>query len=159
MQIKLIFFFLIFLSSCASRCVEMHSRASLHVADSLARTTRLAIRSSSVPESRAALQIPTADLRALPPAAVYTAKNGQATATVRFLHDTLFVTASCDSLQQLVYEYEQQIEQSSHSEQNKSQKSDRRSVAPGFIFGFLLSCVAFLFLNHLFRGFHLPGRS
>lgn len=94
MKLEIICLSLILFSSCASRKMSDRSVAS---SDSLRRTTRLSIRQMAVPESRADLQIPAAGLRGLPPAAVYTARSGQATATVRFLHDTLFVSASCDS--------------------------------------------------------------
>lgn len=97
----------------------------------------------AVPESRADLQIPAAGLRGLPPAAVYTARSGQATATVRFLHDTLFVSASCDSLQQLVYDYQQQVERlsvcSEHEEKTKERSGGRR-----FLWGILLAVAAYL---------------
>ena len=97
MKLNILFLSLFLFSSCVSRKISNRSVVS---SDSLRQTTRLSIRQIAVPESRADLQIPTARLRDLPPAALYTAKSGQATATVRFLHDTLFVSASCDSLQQ-----------------------------------------------------------
>ena len=131
---------LILFSSCASRKMSDRSVAS---SDSLRRTTRLSIRQMAIPESRADLQIPAAGLRGLPPAAVYTARSGQATATVRFLYDTLFVSASCDSLQQLVYDYQQQVERlsvcSEHEEKTKERSGGRR-----FLWGILLAVAAYL---------------
>lgn len=119
------------------------SDRSVASSDSLRRATRLSIRQMAVPESRADLQIPAAGLRGLPPAAVYTARSGQATATVRFLHDTLFVSASCDSLQQLVYDYQQQVERlsvcSEHEEKTKERSGGRR-----FLWGILLAVAAYL---------------
>ena len=91
MKLNILFLSLFLFSSCVSRKISNRSVVS---SDSLRQTTRLSIRQIAVPESRADLQIPTARLRDLPPAALYTAKSGQATATVRFLHDTLFVSAS-----------------------------------------------------------------
>ena len=134
MKLEILCLFLFLFSSCASWKVSDRSVAS---SDSLRQVTRLSIRQMSVPESRADIQIPAAGLRELPPAAVYTAKSGQATATVRFLHDTLFVTATCDSLQQLVYEYQQQIGKMSFSGQSSQEKSKQEA---GFPRWFLLGC-------------------
>ncbi len=109
MKRNLFFFFILLLfPSCASWTT---TDKSFIRSDSLRQTTRLSIRQIAVPKSHADLQIPAAGLRDLPPAALYTAKSGQATATVRFLYDTLFVSASCDSLQALVYRYETEIEE------------------------------------------------
>ena len=47
---------------------------------------------------------------------------GQATAEIRFRHDTLFVTATCDSLQTLVYLYEEQLERLSVQTQEKKKE-------------------------------------
>ena len=148
MKFEIFCLFLFLFSSCASRITSNRSAAS---SDSLRQTTRLSIQQMSVPESRANLQIPAVGLRELPPAAVYTAKSGQATATVRFLHDTLFVSASCDSLQQLTYEYQQQIERLSQTKQNENRKSDCRSATLFFLFGCLLSCTASLLTKRFFH--------
>ena len=144
MQIKFIFFFLILFSSCcASRKI---SEQRLIESDSLAQKTRLAIRTSFLPESHADLRISATDLRALPPAAVYTAKSGQATATVRFLRDTLFVSASCDSLQQLVYDYQQQIEQLSARSERKVETKERKNSRM-FLLAATLAIVACLWAS------------
>lgn len=50
------------------------------------------------------------DLLNLPPGAVYTKKSGQATGTVTTVGDTIIFTSTCDSLQRLVYELEEEIE-------------------------------------------------
>ena len=148
MKLNILFLSLFLFSSCVSRKISNRSVVS---SDSLRQTTRLSIRQIAVPESRADLQIPAARLRDLPPAALYTAKSGQATATVRFLHDSLFVSASCDSLQQLVYDYQQQIERLSQSKQNENRKSDCRSTTSFFLFGWLLSSAASLLMKRFFR--------
>lgn len=136
-----LFLLLVILSSCASHKVLDRNAVS---SDSLRQTTRLSIRQISVPESRADLQIPVAGLRELPPAAVYTAKSGQATAVVRFIHDTLFVSASCDSLQQLVYDYQQQIEKMSYFVQNSQKKTEQKRKFSRWL---LLGCCLCLLLS------------
>lgn len=71
-------------------------------------------------------------------------KSGQATAEIRFLHDTLFVYATCDSLQALVYQYEEQNEQL-HARLEHSQTEKSQSPRIGFwIFG-ILFLVSFFF--------------
>ena len=148
MKRNLFFFILLLFPSCASWTT---TDKSFIRSDSLRQTTRLSIRQIAVPESRADLQIPAAGLRNLPPAALYTAKSGQATATVRFLHDTLFVSASCDSLQQLVYDYQQQVERLSQTKQNENRKPDCTSATSFFLFGCLLSGTASLLMKRFFR--------
>lgn len=67
------------------------------------------LRSLPVPASQARLTLPLDPIRQLPPEASYTQKTGQATATLRFHHDTLYIYATCDSLQTLLYAYEEEI--------------------------------------------------
>lgn len=88
-------------------------------------TNRLSIQSMRVPESRANLIVPSAKLKELPPGAAFVQRSGQATAEIRFLHDTLFVTASCDSLQSLVYQYEEELANVSASTKVSEKKLDR----------------------------------
>ena len=59
-----------------------------------------------VPMSEVKLTIPTDSLIALPTAAEYRAKSGQATATVKRDGDTIVVYATCDSLQRMCEFYE-----------------------------------------------------
>ena len=125
MKSNLLFFFLLLFSSCTS---WRTTHKSLMHSDSLRQVSHLTLRTTAIPESRTFLQVPAADLCKLPAAAVYTSKSGQATATVRFIRDTLYVTATCDSLQQLVYEYQQQIEKISLSGQNSRKESKKEAV-------------------------------
>lgn len=53
------------------------------------------------------MTIPLTSLRDLPRGASYTEHKGRANVRVRTLRDTLYIDASCDSLQQLVTYYEQ----------------------------------------------------
>ena len=53
------------------------------------------------------MTIPLTNLRDLPQGASYTQRKGRAQVTIRTLHDTLYLDASCDSLQQLVTYYQQ----------------------------------------------------
>lgn len=49
------------------------------------------------------------DLHKLPAGARFTAREGQATAELEMKGDTLFITATCDSLQQVIYQYEKTL--------------------------------------------------
>lgn len=62
----------------------------------------------TVPQSQVTLEIPIDSLLKLPKNAEYRAKNGQASAQVRFNKDTVYVYATCDSLQRLCKYYEKQ---------------------------------------------------
>ena len=53
--------------------------------------------------------IPMGSLHDLSPGAKFVAKEGRATAEVEIKGDTLIITATCDSLQQLVYRYEKEL--------------------------------------------------
>ena len=120
-------FVILLLTSCS---VGRQTGSYRQQTDSLRQISRLSIQTGKVPESRAALaesradiSIPTAELQRLPAGAAFIQKSGQATAEIRFLHDTLFVTATCDSLQTLVYQYEEQLERLSAQTQEKKKET------------------------------------
>lgn len=96
--------------------------------DSLHQTAHLSIQTTRIPESHAYLSIPASALNDLPTDAVFVRKSGQATAEIRFLHDTLFVTATCDSLQNLIYQYETTIEQISRQTAKKEKVKQKSPV-------------------------------
>jgi len=58
-------------------------------------------------------------LRELPLGATYRSKSGQATATVSMKGNTVVVYAECDSLQQLVYNLEEQLSSVSMHQERK----------------------------------------
>lgn len=62
-----------------------------------------------VPESKVEMVIPVENLHNLPPGAAYTDKNGQANVKVTARNDTLYVAASCDSLQVQCERYEKEL--------------------------------------------------
>lgn len=145
MNIKISFLILFLFASCAS---SKKSYSFVQQTDSLRQTSRLSIQSIQVPESRARLVVPSAKLKELPPSAAFVQRSGQATAEIRFLHDTLFVTASCDSLQSLVYQYEEELANVSASTK-VSEKEQERSKS-GIIFGVMIAIVVFITLKIIF---------
>lgn len=91
---------------CLSACAVGRDGARRETTlDSLITTDRLRVSASLQPPSRAELAVSLTRLGQLP-ATGQSSHAGQATAHVRLVRDTLYVTATCDSLQRLVYEYE-----------------------------------------------------
>lgn len=113
-------FVILLLTSCS---VGKQTGSYRQQIDSLRQISRLSIQTGKVPESRAALAVPVGTLNELPAGSAFIQKSGQATAEIRFRHDTLFVTATCDSLQTLVYQYEEQLEQLSAQTQEKKKET------------------------------------
>ena len=91
------------MAACAlTACSASHETArQVASTDSLQVESRWRLATTTVPESRVELAIPAATLRTLP-ATGLADHQGQATARVRWRHDTLYVAATCDSLRRLV---------------------------------------------------------
>lgn len=141
MKFNIILLIIFLLTSCSTR---KQTNSSWQQTDSLRQTSRLSVRTTKIPESRARLTIPVGRLKELPSGAAFVQKSGQATAEIRFLHDTLFVSATCDSLQALVYQYEEKNEQL-HARLENSQTEKSQSPRIGFwIFG-VLFLISFFF--------------
>lgn len=62
-----------------------------------------------VPQSKVKLKIPTQSLRSLPPGASFSEKKGQAGVKVEAVGDTVYVSATCDSLQVQCERYEKEL--------------------------------------------------
>ena len=78
--------------------------------NSLAWDRKVNVTLATTPKSLAKLAIPLDSLRKLPEGATFNNKSGQATASAAFKNDTLYVEASCDSLQNLVYQLEENLQ-------------------------------------------------
>ena len=91
-------------SSSSTQVVAQHAD-SLRTANSVLQTT--IVRREAVRADSLSMTIPLTNLRDLPQGASYTQRKGRAQVTIRTLHDTLYLDASCDSLQQLVTYYQQ----------------------------------------------------
>lgn len=99
---------------------------------------RETLQTQVVPMSEANLAIPVAELNDLPPTAAFHQRSGQAHVSVRLVHDTLFVESRCDSLMQLVYQYENQINQWQQERQNQVVHQERDVGWKGQATGILL---------------------
>lgn len=112
---------LLLLSSCGTKKVTQQSH---RMEDTLThhhrRTER--IEYLPVPPSRAELSLPLARVAQLPEGSEYAARStGQARVQAKRKGDTLYITATCDSLQQLVLTYREEVDSLRHrlSEERK----------------------------------------
>lgn len=62
-----------------------------------------------IPQSKVELKIPTQNLHSLPPGASFGEKKGQAGVKVEAIGDTVYVSATCDSLQVQCERYEKEL--------------------------------------------------
>lgn len=122
-------------------CRTTRTRQTERWEQQLTATTRARLRTQRLPVSAATMRIP------LPEAGTETERWTQSSdlrtdLRVRLLHDTLYIEATCDSLQTLLYEYEQQLQT-----QQQGAASERRSAdwrpPPWFWAALLLSVGAF----------------
>ena len=100
------------LTGCASHRKSMNRevRTETASADSASGSRRAGLVMAGVPASSVKLTIPADSLRKLPEGAVYRGKSGQANLTVGSDDSgNIVAEASCDSLQQLVLWYEEEL--------------------------------------------------
>lgn len=127
MKFSLFILIILFFANCSSR---KHTASFCQQTDSLLQTSRLTVQTGRIPESRADLSIPVTALKELPAGAAFIQKSGQATAEIQYLRDTLFVSATCDSLQTLVWQYEEQLERQSKQTKEIRKEAERKSGLP-----------------------------
>ena len=108
---------------------------------------RETLQTQVVPMSEANLAIPVTALHELPPKAAFHQSSGQAHVSVRLVHDTLFVESRCDSLMQLVYQYENQINQWQQERQNEVVHQERDVGWKGQITGAVLLLGLFVLIG------------
>ncbi len=99
------------LALLALSCRTTKVNTSAHVTDSLEWNRKVSVTLATIPSSLAGLTIPMDSLRKLPPGASYTAKSGQAGLRLEIKGNQLHATATCDSLQQLVFRLEEELHQ------------------------------------------------
>lgn len=100
----------LFCTGCATtrknRTEENRTEAVLQNRDSVATVTRVILK-ETVPMSRARIAVSVDSILSLPAGASYHCRSGQAGAEVSRKGDTIYVTATCDSLQREVEYYEE----------------------------------------------------
>ena len=132
----------LFLISCVSdrQAVDRHDEEKR-----LLGTERLVCRTLSVPGSEVGLRIPLSEgLRPLPAGASYTKRKGGATVSARVLRDTLYIDATCDSLQQVVWEYERLLSERQDTRTVSERHTERKSLASRLVFLPLLALLALI---------------
>lgn len=79
---------------------------------------KISTRKVDIPASNVSMKIPAINgvINQTPPGSSYNARKGNASVSVRFIRDTLFVEANCDSLSQIIWEYERKIGEMQNSE-------------------------------------------
>ncbi|WP_234999324.1 hypothetical protein [Parabacteroides chinchillae] len=97
--------------------------------------------------------IPTDSLRNLPTGAVYEKKSGQATLKLGYKDGNIIATATCDSLQQLVYTYEEELsrlkkENTELQEQIKPPENPFKWYLYGVLTGIILTIASVLIIKH-----------
>jgi hypothetical protein len=133
-------------------CRSIRQAESIRTRDSTAVSEKLSVTPLTVPQSSVNLSLEIARLRDLPKGAVYTAHSGQATVTAGIEGDTIFITATCDSLQRLVYTYEKEIKRLSEV-QSERQEEVKPATPPltWFIYGLLSGIIITVIITIYFK--------
>lgn len=97
----------LFVASCGST-KKMTESARATVDSVLLKEVRQVI-NIPIPLSKVELKIPTQNLHSLPPGASFSEKKGQAGIRVEAVGDTVYVSATCDSLQVQCERYEKEL--------------------------------------------------
>lgn len=97
----------LFVASCGST-KKMTESARATVDSVLLKEVRQVI-NIPIPQSKVELKIPTQSLHSLPPGASFSEKKGQAGVKVEAIGDTVYVSATCDSLQVQCERYEKEL--------------------------------------------------
>ncbi|WP_289160473.1 hypothetical protein [uncultured Parabacteroides sp.] len=127
-------------------CRSTEKISNTSVIDSLTWNKKFSASLVIIPPSLAELTIPMDSLRRLPQGAVYSEKQGQATVTASRKNDKIVITASCDSLQNLCYQYEEELVRI--RDQLQKEQTKKEPVIVPFLskckwtaFGFLLAII------------------
>lgn len=126
--------------SCGSTKQTLHTEEKAVRLDSSVTEVRV-MTVEAVPESKVSLEIPIQSLLNLPKEASYTKKSGQANVKVTQRGDTIYVDASCDSLQRRCLLYEKQlsrIRDETNSQLSEVTKEKKNLFLKGLLVGFLL---------------------
>lgn len=110
----------------------------------------------TIPQERVQLVLPEIHLRNLPLGAVYEKKRGRAGIKIRVHQDTVYISATCDSLQRLCNYYEERSYYWKHVyEQTKNeiitQREQRNNPIRTTLTAFLIGFVAGIILTFIKR--------
>lgn len=122
-SVSLMLFALLVLS-----CRTTKVNTSARLTDNLTWNRKVSAALATVPHSLAELTVPMDSLRSLPPGASYRAKSGQAGLNIGYKDGNVLASASCDSLQQLVYILEEEL----HQARDRLEQKETIKEAPEF---------------------------
>lgn len=135
----------LFCTGCVSsrKSVTQREETQAERRDSTVRETRL-VTTVPVPKSEVTLTLSADSLRELPAGASYHAKSGRANLDVKKGAEpgTIVVYASCDSLQQLVYYYEQLASKYKESLDRQAEEVKEEKKPPNVLWMRLVAFIA-----------------
>ena len=123
-------------------CGSVQRGSQQQLADRERESVRYQLHTVQVPENRVVLRLPVSEgLKPLPQGAVYREQHGRASVEARVVRDTLYIEAHCDSLQQLVWEYERQLAHDSLREARVEKQRESAPLRPLCIGLLVLACI------------------
>lgn len=141
------------LALLALSCRTTKENTSILRSDSLAWNRKVSVTLATIPSSLAELTIPADSLRNLPSDAGYTAKSGQAGLKVTYRDGNIHAVATCDSLQQHVFQLEEELHQA-RDRLEQSQTEIKPAENPlkyylyGVLTGIILAISFYLFIKY-----------
>jgi len=92
------------------------------------------------------------NLHSLPDGAIYSNSSGQATTSVYVKGDSIYITATCDSLQQLVWSYERELahirdETTSLAKESTPSESPFKWFVYGLLAGVIISIIVVIIIK------------
>ena len=140
------------LALLALSCRTTKENTSAHRLDSLSWNRKVSVTLATIPSSLAELTVPMDSHRKLPEGATYTKKSGQATLALRLKGDSIQGIATCDSLQQLVYELEEQLRQAhDRLEQKETVKKAPEFTLKCYLTGVLTGFITLLIFQFIHK--------
>ena len=133
----------LFVASCGST-KKMTESARATVDSVLLKEVRQVI-NIPIPQSKVELKIPTQNLHSLPPGASFSEKKGQAGVKVEAIGDTIFVSATCDSLQVQCERYEKEltrIRSDTERQATEIKKNSVQTLFKGCLIGFVAGIIS-----------------
>lgn len=133
----------LFVASCGST-KKMTESARATVDSVLLKEVRQVI-NIPIPQSKVELKIPTQNLHSLPPGASFSEKKGQAGVKVEAIGDTIYVSATCDSLQVQCERYEKELTRIRSDTERQATEIKKNSVQTLFkwcLIGFVAGIIS-----------------
>lgn len=117
-------------------CRSTKQNTKIGVSDSLQWSKKVSVSLVTIPTEIAELRVTKDDLRSLPEGAVYQSRSGRATVSAEMKGDTVIITAQCDSLQQTIYNLEEELT-NTRAQLVQKEKTITESRSKYFIYGLL----------------------